>query len=197
MHHYLHWFWVVFFALFGVFHVFRARNFMSASYADCGLRADCETTARVEAAVERRQEAEGKAVPLGLWNGGLCFVLAAAAATGRIQPALLYAFMCFGMAGGVAAVFLRLRNSQPTRVAVLSARTASSVLPAYWLYAAIVGALGVLAYTTDAAYRDAATIVSFSSLVSIAITWRLANLPALLSGVDIPAEQLVDDRLRF
>lgn len=199
VHLYLYWFWTAFFVLFGVFYMTRGRRYLAACTADCNLKLqkpDNGALARVEAAVERRQEAEGAPVQLGLWMGSFCFVLAAAAATGRVQPALLYAFMCFGMAAGIAFVFLRVRNSQPRRVAVLSARSVDSVIPSYWFYAAVASAVGILTYATNVSYRDAAMIVSLSSLITVILAWRLANLPSLLTGVDIPAEQLVDDRLR-
>lgn len=199
---YLHWFWVGFFIVFGVFQMTRGRNFLSASTADCFLKVsgpDADRTVkRIEAAVERRQTAEGARVPLGLWMGCFSFILAAVEATGRVHPpAVLYALLCFGMSLGVAAVFLRLRNSQAMRVALLSARTVDSVMPSYWFLAAVISACSVLAYAADSQYRLAAILVSLSSLVSVALAWRLANLPALLSGIDVPAEQIVDDRLRF
>lgn len=198
----LHWFWTAFFIAFGVFQMTRGRNFLSACTADCHLKiSEPDTTAtlqRVEAAVERREAAEGGKVPLGLWMGWFSFVLAAVAATGWMQPpAVLYAVMCLGMSLGVAVVFLRLRNSQPTRVAVLSARSVDAVIPSYWFCVAAVSALTVLSYAANPQYRVAAILVTLSSLLSVGLAWRLTNLPALLTGVDIPAEQLVDDRLRF
>jgi len=195
----LYWFWSAFFVLFGVFFITRGRRFLAASTADCCLKVpspDAGTLERVEAAVERRQAAEGGAAPLGVWLGVFCIALGAVEAAVRVQPALLYALMCLGMAVGVAFVFLRLRNSQPTRVAVLSARTVDSVIPPYWFFVAGACAFGVLLFA-DGQHRGPAILVAVSSLITIALAWRLANLPALLSGVDIPAEQIVDDRLRF
>lgn len=198
---FLRWFYTAFFALFGVFQILRGRNFLSARTADCFLKVPASDTSgtlqRVEAAVERRQAAEGTPVPLGLWMGSFSFVLAAVAATGLIKPGLLYAAMCLGMTLGVAAVFLRLRNSQPTRVAVLSARSVHAVIPSYWFFAAAFSALTVLSYAAIPQYRIASVLVTVSSLLSVALAWRLAGLPALLTGVDITAEQFVDDRLRF
>lgn len=199
---FLRWFWAGFFVVFGIFQMTRGRNFLSASTADCFLKVSGpeaeRTVTRIEAAVERRQAAEGTRVPLGLWMGWFSFLLAAVAATGTVHPpTVLYAVLCLGMSLGVAAIFLRLRNSQAMRVALLSARSVDSVMPSYWFVAAVISALSLLAYTTDSQYRLAAILVSVSSLISVALAWRLANLPALLSGIDIPAEQIVDDRLRF
>lgn len=195
---YLHWFWVGFFVLFGVFLIARVRNYLSAGSAACAIKMPSDDAAaqRIQAAVKRRADAEGRPVPLGLWLGAFCFFLGALAAFTKVQPALLYALLCLGMAVGVALVFLRIRNSQPTRVAVLSVRSTEAAIPLYWFYLASASALAVLSYTANAQYRFSAIIVTVSSLLTIAIAWRLTNLPALLSGVDIPAEQIVDDRLR-
>ena len=196
---FLHWFWTAFFVLFGLVFMTRGRRFLAACTADCHLKiktADSGARERIEAAVERRQAAEGAPVPLGMWLGAFSVLLGAVAATGRILPALLYALLCLGSAFGIGAIFLRLRNSQPTRVAMLCARSPESVIPAYWFGIAVLSALSVLTYAANPAYRVAAVIVAVSALLTVAIAWRLTNLPALLSGVDITAEQLIDDRLR-
>lgn len=196
---FLHWFWTSFFVLFGVFVMTRGRNYLGASSADCFMkvRADSETFSRLKAAVKRREDAEGTPFPLGLWLGSFSIILGAVAATGRIQPVSLYAVLCLGMAAANAAVFLRIRNSQSVRVAVLSARHADSVIPLYWFALACASALSLLTYTVNPQLRGAALLVMTSSLLTIAIAWRLTNLPALLAGVDVSAEQVIDGRLRF
>lgn len=197
---FLHWFWTAFFVLFGVFMMTRGHNYLSACSADCFMKVktdDEDARNRIRAAMKRREDAEGAPFPLGVWLGSFSIVLGAVAATGRVQPALLYAFLCLGMAAGSALVFLRIRNSQSVRVAVLSARSSDSVIPVYWFAIACVSALAVLTYTANPQYRGAAVIVTLSSLLTVAIAWRLTNLPALLTGVDVSAEQIVDGRLRF
>lgn len=196
---FLHWFWTGFFVLFGVFLMTRNKTFLSACSADCFMKfkADNDALNRLTAAVKRREQAEGAPFPLGVWLGSYSILLAAVAATGRVQPALLYACLCLGMAAASAVVFLRIRNSQSVRVAVLSARNADSVIPFYWFAIAFASALAVLTYTANTQYRGAALLVAVSSLITTAIAWRLTNLPALLTGVDVSAEQVVDDRLRF
>jgi hypothetical protein len=152
---------------------------------------------RIELAVARREAAEGQPARLGLWMGGWSFLLAAACAASRVQPILLYAVFWLGMALLIAAAFLRLRNSQPTRVAVLTVRSTAAVIPPVWFCAGAACALTLLSGVTDPEYRLPAAIVTSSSLLTALIAWRLTTLPALLSGVDVAAEQIVDDRLRF
>lgn len=196
-----HWVWTAFFVLFGVVLVTRARNYAGPNSANCWLRVASpdqnRVSERIEGAVARREAAEGAPPRLGLWMGYLSFLLAAVSASGRVPSALLYAFLCLGMALLIAIAFLRLRNSQPTRVAILAARRPDAVIPPYWLYAAVLSALTLVVYLASPQDAWSASIVMLSSLLTTAIAWKLTNLPALLSGTDIAAEQLVDDRLRF
>lgn len=193
-----HWFYPVFFVALGIFFIVRGRNYLAACTADCHLKAaDSEAMRRLEAAVARRVQAEGKPVPLGLWIGWFSILLGIVAATWRVQHALLYAALCFGMTLGVTVVFLRVRNVQPKRVAVLSVRDRESVIPGYWFLLGVVCALMLLAFAGDPTYGIAATIVMLSALVTIGMAWRLTTLPSLLTGEDLAAEQAIDDRLRF
>jgi TRAP-type C4-dicarboxylate transport system permease large subunit len=105
--------------------------------------------------------------------------------------------MCFSAALIVALAFWRLRNSQPTRVAALTVRTSESVIPAYWFVASAICALLVLSFGSSRGYELSAIIVCVSALLTTFIAWRMTLLPALLTGEDIPAEELVDQRLRF
>lgn len=197
----LHWFWTGFFAVFGAYLLMWARNFAGPQAANCHIRVaspDADTAnERIESAVTRREAAEGRPPRLGLWLGFWSLLLAAVAATGRVQPALLYALLCLGAAVAIGAAFLRLRNSQTTRVAVLAARSPEGVIPPVWFYGAAISALMLLIYAGSEQYRWPAAIVIASSLLTTAIAWRLTTLPALLSGVDVPAEQIIDERLRF
>ncbi len=201
LHQHLTWFWTGFFAFFGVYLLVWARNFAGPQTANCHVRlaspdADAANE-RIESAVTRREPAEGRPPRLGLWLGSWSLLLAAVAATGRVEPSLLYALLCLGAAVSIGAAFLRLRNSQPTRVAVLAARSPEGVIPPIWFYVAALSALMLLIYAGSEQYRWSALMVIASSLVTTAIAWRLTTLPALLSGVDVAAEQIVDERLRF
>jgi hypothetical protein len=196
-----HWLLSGVFVLLGVLFVTRGRNYAGPASASCWIRfASPDGGAandRIENAITRREAAEGPSPRLGLWLGAWSFVLAAVSPTYLVQPILLYALLCAGAALLTAAAFLRLRNVQPIRVAVLSARRTDTVIPPYWFYAATAVALMPLLFASNKQLDLPAIIVTASSLLTIAISWRLTKLPALLSGIDIPAEQIVDDRLRF
>jgi len=195
-----HWFWSAFFVLFGIYLV--RRSFLGAPVcAACSIRVKDgggdDGVNRIAAAVERREQAEGPAPRLGVWTGIPCIALGFIAAFTNVQSATLYAVMCLMLAAGTAAGFLRLKNSQSKRVAVLASRTPNSVIPSYWFAIGAASALSVLAFANDPRYVASALFVCVASLTATAIAWRLTQLPALWSGVDVPAEMAVDDRLRF
>jgi hypothetical protein len=131
---------------------------------------------RIEAAIERRKQAEGAPKPLGLWIGVSGLVVAVLIAFTSLNVVFIDALLYFCMAVGCAAVFVGLRNSQRTRVAVLAVRRPVNVIGVHWFALALFCA---------------------ASLICIALAWRLTGLPAMLSGVDLPAEEIVDDALRL
>ncbi len=157
---------------------------------------DAATEARVDAAIDRRQDAEGSPAPLRLWIGIPCIALGVVQAFWPEQPQLLYALMCFVLAIANGVAFLRLKNSQPKRVAVLESRTPGSVIPAYWFAAAALSCASMVVFIGENAFAVSALVVFVSASVTALIAWRLTQLPSLLSGVDLPAEQIVDDQLR-
>lgn len=192
---FLHWFWVAFFVLFGL-NLIRQKTYLTAGRAACGLSAQTNNE-RLCAAVERRRDAEGVPPPVGWWTGAFSIVLALIAAFGHVPFTVLYGALCFSLAAAVGAVFLRLRNSQYRRTAILRPRSISSVIPAYWFALAILCGLSILSYATVPGQAVSCALVCVSSLASTAIAWKLTQLPALLSGNDIAAEEVVDARLRF
>jgi hypothetical protein len=128
--------------------------------------------------------------------GAVSLVLAAIAAFTPVQPALLYGILCLEIVFVNAVTYLYLRTVPTKRVAVLAPRTIGSVIPWYWFALAVVSALAVLTYVSKPSYAISAIVVCVSSLLTIAIAWRLTQLPALLFGDDVATEQLVDDRVR-
>lgn len=196
----IHWYWVGFFVAFGVFLMTQRRNFGSVKAACCTFRIGCEHAdmeGRLRAAIERRQQAEGAPAPLGVYMGGASIAAGAVLAFTRLPVGVLYPLFCFCMALISAAAYQRLRNVQPLRVAVLSMRNSDAVVPSYWFAISALASMSVLAYATMPQFRIGSIVVCCSSLLATAIAWKLTELPAIFSGVDIPAEQIVDDRVRF
>lgn len=197
----IHWFYAGFFAAFGAYVAIQGRHFLNARCAWAGLRVAAGDGSsddnRLEAAVQRRQRAEGPPAPIGLYVGAVCMVLAILSAFNLASFALLYAAFCFSSAVFAAFAFWRLRNSQTTRAAVLTVRKSDSVIPTYWFVASAAAGLLLLSFAGDPKYGLSAILVCVSVLATTYIAWRMTLLPALLSGEDVPAEQVVDDRLRF
>jgi hypothetical protein len=194
----LHWIWVAFFILFGIYLMFRPDCFtrIRGKFDRPLSRTGEEWRDRVTAAVIRREEAERVPKVLGFYIGGATVALGIVAALTWIEPGLLYGVMCLVLAAVSGITYLQLRNMQSKRVAVLAPRTAASVIPAYWFLLAVVAALSILAFAVRPEVRAATIIVCVSSLITTAIAWRLTRLPALLSGQDVALEKIVDDRVR-
>jgi hypothetical protein len=196
-----HFVYAAFFAAGAVYMVVNGRYTLNARCAWAGLRVAAgdgsSDDERIESAIKRRQIAEGPPAPIGLYTAAVMLLIAVLAALNIGAPTQMYSLFCIATPLIAAAAFLRLRNLQPTRAAVLSVRTSDSVIPSYWFVAAAISALLVLSFASDPAYALAAGIVCAASLMTIYIAWRMTLLPAMLTGVDVPAEQLVDDRLRF
>jgi hypothetical protein len=195
---FLHWFWVAFFVLFGIYVVFKPDCFtrIRSMFVHAMPRTDEATRARIQAAVVRREEAEHIPRTIGLYIGGVTLALGIVAAFTWIQPAMLYGVMCLVFAAVSGITYLQLRNMQPKRIAVLAPRTPVSVISPYWFAAGAVSAVSILTYAMRPEARIASIIVCISSIATTAIAWRLTSLPALLSGQDVATEQLVDERVR-
>ncbi|HET7815506.1 MAG TPA: hypothetical protein VFL13_14160 [Candidatus Baltobacteraceae bacterium] len=192
----LHWFWTAFFAGFGVYLLLRPDCMMRTSCRVLRLR-DGADRPRVDAAVERRRAVEHISNATGYGAAAFCFVMSAITAVTHVSTGLLYAIFCLGLALTMTALYLQLRNSQPTRIAVLNARTPASVIPVWAFLAAGVSAVCCLLLAAMPHLRVSALVVFASTAVTVFAAWRLTSLPAILQGVDVPVETALDQRLRF
>jgi hypothetical protein len=147
-------------------------------------------------ALDRRAEAERISRVPGYAGAAAAFVLAGIGAATSVPPVLLYAVFCLLLAGTIALMFLQLRNAQPKRVAVLTARTPSRVIPMWMVGVALLGSLTPLAYAAKPQYTVIAIIICCTAIATLVVALRLTQLPALLQGDDLPAEVFIDDRLR-
>jgi hypothetical protein len=189
----LHLIWAAVFVGLGVFYAFKPGCLCGAPKFRMPNGAD---RSRIDAVLSRRKQIERVPGYVGFYLSAASFALAAIAAFTRVQPALLYGILCLEIATLNAVTYLYLRTAPPKRIAVLAPRTIGSVIPWYWFALAVAGALAVLTWVSNPSYAISAIVVCVSSLLTIAIAWRLTQLPALLSGDDIVTEQLVDDRVR-
>jgi hypothetical protein len=189
----LHWIWAAVFVGLGVFYAVKPGCL-------CGMpkfrMPDGADRRRIDAVLSRRKEIERVPRYVGLYLSAASFALAAVAAFTRVEPGLLYGILCLEIATVNAVTYLYLRTVPSKRIAMLAPRTTGSVIPWYWFAVAIAGALAVLTLVSNPSYAISAIVVCVSSLLTIAIAWRLTQLPALLTGDDIETERLVDDRVR-
>jgi hypothetical protein len=194
---FMHWFWVAIFAGFGIFLLANPFRFRNIEAYFCPLSLPAPLKERLLDAAMRRKSMENLSPNLGRTAGVLSLLLALIGALVPIPPIVLYAVFCLGFPGFLGVAYLQLRNRQTKRVAQIDVRTAFTVLPTYWYGVAVVAALLPTVDLRSATLRIPAAIVIFCAFALIVTAWRLATMPALLSGDDVPVERFVDDRLRF
>ncbi|HEY0394683.1 MAG TPA: hypothetical protein VGD01_09330 [Candidatus Elarobacter sp.] len=191
----LHWYMIVFFALFGAGMVLW-RNELARVGPLIGVAAlDGADEARLRVAIERRERLE-RLPAAAMGNTVGCAALAAAVA-GTLTPAptvILYAVVCVVLAATLAAAYVRLRRAGPRRVASLRARTLSTIVP-WWLQTVV-----AMAVVSPLAFVDvepvAAVLVTGAALAIAVLGERVARLPAILSDEDPLVDAYVDERLR-
>lgn len=193
----LHWIWAGAFFISGAY-MFLRPDCITRIRGPFGrrLRVGENLQERFDAAVARREAAERlpRAIPFSI--GAIAIGLGLLAALTEGQPAVMYGVLCLSISTITGIAYMQLRNMQSKRVAVLAPRSAVSVIPVIWYLLAAFGALAILSFAAHADLRVAAISVCISTLTTTAIAFRLAHLPALLSGEDVPVEQIVDDRVR-
>lgn len=192
-----HWFYTAFFALLAWTFFRNPAQYAAICAYFRGIKMEEGAHDRVMAASIRRKQMEDISPRLGYYLAALNLVLAFACAVTWLQPSLWYAISCVGMALITGVAYLQLRTSLRRRVAVLAAGRPERTLPSYWISAAAFSALTPLVDLPNPALRFTAIAVCVASVTIAAVAWRLSLMPALLSGVDIPAEQFVDGRLRW
>lgn len=195
---FLHWFWVTFFAVFGIGVLVMPRSEIGAKRTGWLLRVEDESVkSRVQAALRKRCEMEKIAPFVKIIPGAVSLIVSAVAALTPVEPGVLYGIVLLSGALSMTLAFVQLRNRQPVRVAVLSRRSASAVIPAIWFAAAALQ--GVLALSVLRVQADAlgAVFVCVSTLACTILAWRVTEMPALLAGDDVEVERLLDERLRF
>jgi hypothetical protein len=190
----LRWFMVGFFALFGA-RMIAARGCLGNVCSMVpAIRGDAAAQDRLHRALISRSGREGFSRWLGVAIGGCAFVLAALAATTAIPLTLLYAALAIALAFGLFAGYVRLRRAGGPRAASLRVRHPMNVLP--WYAYAAVTAVALLPLLTVGRTPLAAALVSAAALLIVTTGWRVASLPALLGGDDVPVERFVDERVR-
>ncbi|GEM_PF-2416739 len=190
------WYWVAFFAISGIVLLLGRRRFTPGDLAlvRMPVLAPPETE-RLQAAVARRDALES--FPSAAMATGIALAALIAAVLGALTSApisLLFAMLCLVLAGTVAYGYIRLRRAGTRRVASLRARHQSSAIAPWMMTAAVVAAVSPLVFI-DAAPLPAIVVTAASVAIAL-VGVRVAQLPALLSGVDPQVEAYLDDRVR-
>lgn len=191
-----HWFYTAFFALLAWSFLRNPARYAATCAYFRNIDTDEPARDRIMDASVRRKRLENISPNLGYYLGALNAVLAVLCGATWLQPSLWYAISTLGMALVTGVAYLQLRNSQRRRVAVLAPRGPGRAISPYWIAAAFLCALTPLVDIPHVPLRFTAIAVCAATLIIASIGWRLTLMPALLEGVDLPAEQFVDDRLR-
>lgn len=191
-----HWFYTAFFALLAWSFLRNPAQYAATCAYFSNIATDERTHKRIMDASVRRKRLENISPNLGYYLGALNVVLAVLCGATWLQPSLWYAVSTLGMAGVTGVAYLQLRNSQRRRVAVLAVRGPGAAISPYWIGAAFLCAITPLVDLPHASLRFTAITVCIATLLIAFIGWRLTLMPALLEGIDLPAEHYVDEQLR-
>ena len=184
-----------FFVLFGTYFATQAAYF-SQVRGICARMVvpDCATAQRLKDAQVRRKAAEGISEHLGWLVTIVAFLCAGLTWFTNVVPQLWYALLCLTISGTFGVVVLRLRSALTKRAAQLAPRRLGA--PPWLFIAALISAISLLAFAQDRTLTVAAVLVIMSCIFTTAIAWRVASMPALLTGEDPDVEAFIDDRLR-
>ena len=191
--HVIRWFFAAFFASLGAFLVIKELYGGEGSFR----ASDPETLRRLDDAFDRRHEPDEPSRMRAFRFAAACLAMAILAAFTRIEFVVLYGLICLMGAVFSAVSYLQLRNVADKRVAVLTPRKATAVIPGCWFAALAIAGISTLIYAWTPESAIGAVVVCVSTLITTVVGLRVTQLGAILSGVDLAAEQVVDDRMRF
>jgi hypothetical protein len=156
-----------------------------------------EQSARLSSVIEARTRAEGSGGRRTRYLGLFTIALAVVALVPGVPYVAPYTAYCLAMAGVTLMAYLNFRRATALRVAPLARRTPLQSLPPVAIVSVGVCLLGTTAFAGLPQFRVAAAIVLLSTVVLLAIAWRIAVAPAVLLGTDPQVEYAVDERVRF
>jgi hypothetical protein len=166
-----------------------------ASSFVCRLLIAGEFKDRLDAACRQRELDE--ALPssqLAVVFGALQLLLAIPTALSLIPLAILLACLYCPLAAVLTLMYLRLRIARAKRYASLDVRDTAAVAPPYvWATAAVATVTPLLWLPVDPV---GALLSTVSGIVILALGNRVAAMPSLLHGDDLPVERFLDVRLR-
>ncbi|HEV2261687.1 MAG TPA: hypothetical protein VGR69_05305 [Candidatus Rubrimentiphilum sp.] len=196
---FIRWFYVAIFTGFGVFMLLWPKKDLIVNIPAYFKRMnlDDRDKDRLIAVAERRKALERGSPAWARAAGVLNLVSAVAVALKAVPIPVAYSLMLVGFVTLIGAAYFRMRNTGPRRVASLDVRTPFKVLPLYGYVAATIGSMLPLVDVPNPSLRLVAIIVTMSSLAITFFAWRIAGVPALIAGDDIPVEIFVDDYLRL
>jgi hypothetical protein len=152
---------------------------------------------RLRSVIEARTRAEGVGGRRARYVGLFTIAMAVAGLWPAIPYIMPYAASCLAMAFATLMAYRSFRHATELRFAPLVGRTPLESLPPVVIVSLAVCLIGTAAFASVPQFRLAAAVVFVSTIVLVAIAWRIALAPALLLGTDPQVEYAVDDRVRY
>ncbi len=188
-------FFTGFFILYGLYMAVRPVCFAQVCPLFSGIVVpDHELAMRLRSAQLRRKEAEGIPLRLGWAVALVAFLCAGLSWFTSVPQQLWYALLCVCIAGSFGIAYLSIRSATKKRSAILHQRSIGA--PIWVFIVAVLSALSLFVYADNAKLAFAVSLVAASCIFTSFLAWRVATMPALLTGQDNVVEVFVDDRLR-
>ena len=180
----------------GLYYLAFPRAFAAVRPYFWNLKLDEANRTRLDAVLDARKDAENLPKWLGFLMGAVSLALAALELVPSVTPVLPYALWCLAFAVMQLGAYFYFKRASEKRIAVLRVRRAFESLPLTVIVAQGI-AIAALVGIAVAAAEPSALLVAAAAALTIWISWRIANVPALILGNDVPVETFVDDRLRL
>ncbi len=166
-------------------------------FANAVEGASPEAKSRIAAAIERRRRDERLPRVPFLFGGALQLGIGVLSAARMLDPGIAIGVMLAIYVAIMSVQCLSARRSERgVRVAALSPRRAVAIVSP-WAFAVPLGSIALALYVMYRFGPSVAMLLALAvSLVALAIAPLLARTPAILSGDDVVADEIVDEKVR-
>ncbi|MDH2909448.1 MAG: hypothetical protein PXZ07_04950 [Candidatus Eremiobacteraeota bacterium] len=140
-----------------------------------------------------RGEASG---PVRFTLASAAFAIAALEALGDLAPVVGYSILCLSVASFFLADLLLDERTRRRRVALLTPRPATELIPTLWIAMTLLSTSALVPYLLGGVAVAPALITAGCAIAMAAIAFRIASAPTQLIGEDPQAERLRDRLFR-
>ncbi|HET9028998.1 MAG TPA: hypothetical protein VFN49_02390 [Candidatus Aquilonibacter sp.] len=124
------------------------------------------------------------------------FLVAAVVLSHRITPSIGYALLCLALVARCITDQVVEERAPRRRSALLGRSRHVDPVLLGWIVIAALASLILIPFILDPASRLTAATIALCISAMLAVSWRIASAPPILSGDDLEAEQVVDSETR-